>query len=156
MDNDNDNDFEEQEYGIDDGFNSDDDIENIYEEPEEKDIKKDATKQDDDEAGDGEEEDDDDEQENLDKEYLDKEYKTKYDFITKYEYCRLIEALCKIICVKTFNVHPDIPKDLYKIEDIATYWLLNENIPFPIDLVRKLNGRKSEIINVRKLKIINR
>jgi len=87
---------------------------------------------------------------------VEKEYKTKYDFITKYEMCRLIEGLSKIICNSNFNVHPDIPKDLVKIEDIAIYWLLNEKIPFPIDLVRKVNGRKSEVINIRRLKILKR
>ena len=151
-DGDNDNEDYVEEYGIEDELNSDDDIDDLDDDFEEKVIVKKDNEED------LEEEDDDEEgEEEIDtKHYVEKEYKTKYDFITKYEMCRLIEGLSKIICNSNFNVHPDIPKDLVKIEDIAIYWLLNEKIPFPIDLVRKVNGRKSEVINIRRLKILKR
>ena len=143
----------DNDYNIDE-FNSDDDIdiEDI--------INADGVKKNDEDDDDEEDEDELDEnyESNINDNVLNIEttLPSKYLFITKYEYCRLIEALCKLIAIPTFNIHPDIPKDIMDIKEIAIYWINNKNIPFPIMLVRKHFNKKAEIINIRKLKSYDR
>lgn len=79
----------------------------------------------------------------------------KHKYLTKYEYCRITEALCHMISDKNFNLPKEIPENLIDPVDIAIYWLNNrKTIPYPLDIERHFFNEKNLIVSVSNLKSI--
>ena len=86
----------------------------------------------------------------LDTEYINNK---NYGNITKFEFCRVLESMCLMIGDPNFIIPPEIPSTVIDILEIAEYWIFNTKLEIPVDIIRPHFNKKSEIINVRKLKI---
>ena len=77
----------------------------------------------------------------------------RYKFLTKYELARVLEAMCLMMGDPNFNIPPEIPKEKTDILEMAEHWIFETTLEIPVNILRRQYDKKSELVNIRKLKI---
>ena len=142
-------DYDDDDFGEYDIFNDPEEMDEDLDDDEDRIYKmqdgKDADKKDESKDNNSDSESDDEVEEDADAETS---LTSRHVYITKFEVCRIIEALAKLVSDKNFTVPDEIPLEILDVIDIAYYWLMKTNLPIPFLIVRG----KTEV-DVRTLKI---